>query len=255
MTNGEYLKFVQAGGYENSKYWSPGDWEWKQPAAARSSTFLVAPSSSPVADPETQWEYQGMFGTIPLPPSWPVYVSHAEASAFTRWAGKEIAHGSAMASRRLRNAPRHRDAISLGQTSAGRQPRQFPSPEMGTDGSGRSPGGRQRVRRIRSARKRLGMDVHHFRPASRFQAFSVLQGYSADFFDAKHFVIKGGSHRDRRLHAAAILPQLVPATLSLHLHDVPLRGGIGHVDRFANGFCKSVQTNSFLNFAPMWSSA
>ena len=31
-----------------------------------------------------------MFGDIPLPLSWPVYVSHAEASAFARWAGKKL---------------------------------------------------------------------------------------------------------------------------------------------------------------------
>ena len=31
-----------------------------------------------------------MFGIIPLPPSWPVYVSYAEAAAFARWAGKKL---------------------------------------------------------------------------------------------------------------------------------------------------------------------
>ena len=31
-----------------------------------------------------------MFGVIPLPPSWPVYVSFAEAAAFARWAGKKL---------------------------------------------------------------------------------------------------------------------------------------------------------------------
>ena len=32
-----------------------------------------------------------MLEEIPLPADWPVYVSHAEASAYARWAGKKLA--------------------------------------------------------------------------------------------------------------------------------------------------------------------
>jgi len=31
-----------------------------------------------------------MFDEVPLPLDWPVYVSHAEAAAFARWAGKSL---------------------------------------------------------------------------------------------------------------------------------------------------------------------
>ena len=31
-----------------------------------------------------------MFDEVPLPLDWPVYVSHAEAAAYARWAGKEL---------------------------------------------------------------------------------------------------------------------------------------------------------------------
>src|SRR5580658_2519698 len=85
VTNGEYLRFVRAGGYEDSKYWSVEDWKWKQQHQLDHPHFWLRHSSSTAADPETKWQYQGMFGAIPLPPSWPVYVSHAEASAFSRW--------------------------------------------------------------------------------------------------------------------------------------------------------------------------
>src|SRR6202011_412984 len=30
VTNGEYREFVQACGYEDSRYWRPKDWEWKR---------------------------------------------------------------------------------------------------------------------------------------------------------------------------------------------------------------------------------
>ena len=30
ITNGEFLEFVQAGGYQNKSYWSPEGWQWKE---------------------------------------------------------------------------------------------------------------------------------------------------------------------------------------------------------------------------------
>src|SRR6202043_2034634 len=90
VTNGEFLKFIRAGGYEDSRSWRPEDWEWKRRQRLEHPHFWVARSSSPATDPDTQWEYRAMFGTIPLPLCWPVYVSHAEASAFARWAGKKL---------------------------------------------------------------------------------------------------------------------------------------------------------------------
>ena len=34
--------------------------------------------------------YRGMFSEIPLPLNAPVYVTHAEATAYARWAGKQL---------------------------------------------------------------------------------------------------------------------------------------------------------------------
>ena len=90
VTNDEYLKFVRAGGYEDRNYWKPEDWEWIRRGRIAHPHYWVQRSSSRAADPDTQWEYRAMFGTIPLPLSWPVYVSHAEASAFAHWAGKKL---------------------------------------------------------------------------------------------------------------------------------------------------------------------
>ena len=35
-------------------------------------------------------DWRGMFDRVPLPESWPVYVSHAEATAFARWRGRRL---------------------------------------------------------------------------------------------------------------------------------------------------------------------
>ena len=39
---------------------------------------------------EDKWYWRGMFDLIPLPPAWPVYVTHAEATAFARWSGARL---------------------------------------------------------------------------------------------------------------------------------------------------------------------
>ena len=62
-----------------------------------------------------------------------------------------------------------------------------------------------------------------FAPFEGFEPFPFYPGYSANFFDGKHYVMKGGSARTAALHAAAVVPQLVPAALSLHLRRFPLR--------------------------------
>src|SRR5262249_37752275 len=36
------------------------------------------------------WMYRTMFGEIRLPLDWPVYVSHAEASAYASWLGRKL---------------------------------------------------------------------------------------------------------------------------------------------------------------------
>ena len=61
-----------------------------------------------------------------------------------------------------------------------------------------------------------------FAPFPGFEPFPFYRGYSANFYDAKHYVMKGASPRTVGLHVATILPQLVPAALSVRLRIVPM---------------------------------
>jgi iron(II)-dependent oxidoreductase len=63
VTNGDYLKFVEAAGADTPHFWTlrDGDWHWR-----------------------------GMFALIPLPLDWPVYVTHEQASAYAAWRGKRL---------------------------------------------------------------------------------------------------------------------------------------------------------------------
>ncbi|MEJ2008741.1 MAG: SUMF1/EgtB/PvdO family nonheme iron enzyme [Acidobacteriota bacterium] len=82
VTNGEFLKFLREGGYENRSLWTDSDWEWIQHEGIRHPRFWVKRDAS--------WSYRTMFAEVPLPLDWPVYVSHAEAAAYARWAGKQL---------------------------------------------------------------------------------------------------------------------------------------------------------------------
>ncbi len=82
VTNAQYLEFMQAGGYENRDLWTDADWDWKTAQNITHPAFWRRSGDA--------WLYRAMFDEIPLPPDWPVYVSHAEASAYARWAGKKL---------------------------------------------------------------------------------------------------------------------------------------------------------------------
>jgi len=195
VTNGEYMEFLQACGYEDSRYWRPQDWEWKRQQRLEHPQYWLPRSSSVATDPDTQWEYRSMFGVIPLPPSWPVYVSHAEASAYARWAGKKLPT----------EAQWHRAAYG----TPGEIQREYPwgdaLPDL-TRGNFHSkswhaapvdahPAGASAF----GVQDLLGNGWEWtstpFGPLPGFTPFPFYKGYSADFFDGKHFVMKGGSAR------------------------------------------------------------
>ena len=60
-----------------------------------------------------------------------------------------------------------------------------------------------------------------FAPFPGFQPFPFYTNYSEPFFDGEHYVLKGASPRTAACFAAALLPQLVPALLSLPLRHFP----------------------------------
>ena len=107
VTSGEYLKFMAAGGYANRGLWSEAGWEWINSQDRRNPVFWVRRDNS--------WYYRTMFDEVPLPLDWPVYVSHDEASAYCRWAGKELLQRTRMASRCLRDAPGHGTCLPVGR--------------------------------------------------------------------------------------------------------------------------------------------
>jgi len=191
VTNGQFIEFVRSGGYEQRSLWSHDAWEWIQVSGTRHPKFWVQRGED--------WFYRSMFGQIPLPLSWPVYVSHAEAQAYARRAGKSLPT----------EAQYHRAAFG----SRDGLERLYP---WGEAAPGPSHGNfnfrswtPRPVDAFPASRSAFGVfdlmgngwewTSTPFGPFPGFNPFPFYPGYSADFFDGKHFVMKGGSPRTSAL--------------------------------------------------------
>jgi len=189
VTNRQYLEFMDAGGYETRRFWnnSDADWNWKTAGGISHPVFWRKSGG--------HWLYRTMFDEVLLPLDWPVYVSHAEASAYARWAGKSLPT----------EAEWHRAAYG----AAGERERSYPwgseapNAMLGNfDFRGWDP---TPVNAFPGSRSAFGVadmlgngwewTSTVFAPFPSFEPFSFYRGYSADFFDGKHFVLKGGSAR------------------------------------------------------------
>ncbi len=174
VSNGRFLEFVQAGGYNHRELWSEQDWHWKETTQLQHPGFWVK-------RPEG-WHYKGMFCEIPLPLSWPVYVSHAEACAFTRWLGLSLP-SEAQFQRAAYSGPLNLESANLDFRSWEPRP-------VGSDPASDSAFGISEL-----VGNGWEWTSTPFGPLPGFEAFDFYKGYSADFFDGKHYVLKGASAR------------------------------------------------------------
>jgi hypothetical protein len=136
---------------------------------------------------------------------------------------KGIAERSRMASRRLRNARWRRAAVSLGSRAAFASPRKFRFAALGPDSRRIISRWVQRFRRCRPYRKRMGVDAHALCSLSRVPAIFVLSRLLREFFRRPTLRNERWFASHGCVHAAAVVSQLVPATLSIRLRDFPLR--------------------------------
>lgn len=185
VTNRDYLEFVRAGGYDREDLWSEEGWGWRTEHDVAHPVFWERRSG--------EFRWRGMFEQLPLPPAWPVFVSHAEASAYARWRDSRLptepefhraAYGTPSGVER---------AFPWGEDLPDRSRANFdfatwdPLP-VGSFPAGASAWG---IHDLLGNGWEWTSTV--FAPFPGFEPMPSYPVYSADFFDGKHWVMKGGS--------------------------------------------------------------
>jgi 5-histidylcysteine sulfoxide synthase/putative 4-mercaptohistidine N1-methyltranferase len=77
VSNGEFLEFVEAGGYVHDAFWEEEGRGWKAFAGAAYPTFWVKSDGD--------WRLRLMTEEVAMPWDWPVEVNYHEAKAFCHW--------------------------------------------------------------------------------------------------------------------------------------------------------------------------
>jgi iron(II)-dependent oxidoreductase len=185
VSNQAFMAFVEAGGYRDDRWWTPRDWAWRAEHRIDHPPFWERDGG--------RWWWRGMFDRVRLPLAWPVYVSHAEASAYARWRGCRLPT----------EAEYHRAAFGTPSGAARRYP-------WGAE----APTARHGVFDLAQWEPRA-VDSHPagdsawgvadlmgngwewtstvFAPFPGFAPLPSYPEYSADFFDGEHYVLKGAS--------------------------------------------------------------
>jgi iron(II)-dependent oxidoreductase len=187
VMNGQFLEFVRAGGYDDRSLWSEADWNWKTAESVSRPHFWVRRGDA--------WNYRAMFAEIPLPVSWPVCVSHAEASAYARWAGKKLPT-EAQWHRAAYGTPEGTErAYPWGEELPARQHGNFDFRRWDPTPVNAHPAGASAFGVWDLLGNGWEWTSTPFGPLPGFQPSAYYPGYSANFFDGGHFVMKGGSSR------------------------------------------------------------
>lgn len=83
VSNGDYLRFIEAGGYENHAYWHAEGLDWVRTNAVRSPMYWYLIDGS--------WHHYTPAGIVPLALDEPLcHVSFFEAAAYAAWAGMRL---------------------------------------------------------------------------------------------------------------------------------------------------------------------
>ena len=185
VTNAAYLEFVESGGYDEARWWTAEDFAWIEREGVRHPLFWERQDRT--------WYWRGMFARIPLPPSWPVYVSLAEASAFARWRGARLATEAEFQRAAYGTPGGDERPFPWGHDRPSAARGVFDFQSWDPEPAGSHPAGRSAWGIDDLVGNGWEWTSTPFAPFAGFEAIPSYPEYSADFFDGQHFVMKGAS--------------------------------------------------------------
>ena len=192
VTNARFLDFVNQGGYEDERWWTADDWQWIQRERIRHPLFWEPERPRERAHVHQHWSWRGMFDRVRLPLSWPVYVSHAEATAYARWRGARLPT-EAEYQRAAFGSPDGERAHPWGDAPPASAHGVFDFSSWDPEPAGAHPHGASAWGIEDLVGNGWEWTSSLFAPFPGFRAMASYPEYSADFFDGEHFVMKGAS--------------------------------------------------------------
>lgn len=101
VTNKEYLEFIEAGGYQDFRYWHSEGWDWVNKNKVTAPLYWYHFAGGGVLSPEAgvagadgsggEWMYYSWQGLQLIEPNEPVcHVSYYEAAAYASWKGLRL---------------------------------------------------------------------------------------------------------------------------------------------------------------------
>jgi ergothioneine biosynthesis protein EgtB len=184
VTNGRFLEFLEAGGYRDPQWWTDEDWAWVQREKVTHPLFWESDGRD--------WHWRGMFERLRLPLAWPVYVTLAEASAFTRWRGARLPTEGEF-QRAAFGSPEGERLHPWGPDAPSAERGVFDFTSWDPEPAGSHPAGASAWGVEDLVGNGWEWTSTPFGPFPGFRASNSYPEYSADFFDGQHFVLKGAS--------------------------------------------------------------
>jgi gamma-glutamyl hercynylcysteine S-oxide synthase len=187
VTNGAFFEFGESGAYREQRYWRPDDWDWRARTQREHPNCWLQAGDT--------WFYRAMFDVFPLAQvsSWPVYVTLAEARAYASWRGKRLPTEAEFHRAAFSGPDGNESSYPWGEVSAARHGN-FNFTAWSPTPVGSYPAGASRWGVGELVGNGWEWTDSRFTPFPGFSPYiTSYPDYSTDFFDGKHFVVKGAS--------------------------------------------------------------
>ena len=206
VTHGEWLEFMQAGGYSDARWWLSAGWDWVRTQGVSAPMYWSQPQGikDSIDRPHDGWHSFTLHGQVPIDPHTPItHISYFEADAFARW---KSATDSAYQGARLPTeaeweaavAPQFEQHVAAGNFIESRALHPMPLAKQGLD-----------------LMQALG-DVWEWTSSSYqaypgYQAWEGVVGEYNGKFMVNQYVLRGGSCATPRAHIRASYRNFFPS--------------------------------------------